>query len=276
MFRRTVLTLLSLSLLSGCGNLSKVSDDGRSEKPVWPPIEKSTFNHNGSQFGSWPNWDNVYMIKKGMNKDQIYNLIGRPHFSEGVAGVREWDYVFNFENNSGHHICQFKVLFDKNMNVGAVYWLPDNCKLPPHSAPAHSAPAHSAPAHSVAKDEFDHGRLEIKADVLFPFDSSAIGSEGIGIISTIVKKLVNNGKKYSKIVINGYTDNIGSDDYNMRLSERRANAVKDILIRNGVPDKDITTVAKGSSEPIVFCAQKDKQERRKCLSPNRRIVLTIN
>ncbi|EHM4467457.1 OmpA family protein, partial [Escherichia coli] len=75
---------------------------------------------------------------------------------------------------------------------------------------------------------------------------------------------------------NGYTDNIGSDSYNMRLSERRANAVKDILIRNGVPDKDITTVAKGSSEPIVFCAQKDKKERRKCLSPNRRIVLTIN
>lgn len=266
MFRRAVLTLLSLSLLSGCGNLSKVSDDGRSEKPVWPPIEKSTFNHNGSQFGSWPNWDNVYMIKKGMNKDQIYNLIGRPHFSEGIAGVREWDYVFNFENNSGHHICQFKVLFDKNMNVGSVYWLPDNCKLPPHSAPAHS----------VAKDEFDHGRLEIKADVLFPFDSSAIGSEGIEIISTIVKKLANNGKKHSKIVINGYADNIGSDNYNMRLSERRANAVKDILIRNGVPDKDITTVAKGSSEPIVFCAQKDKQERRKCLSPNRRIVLTIN
>ncbi len=51
MFRRTVLTLLSLSLLSGCGNLSKVSDDGRSEKPVWPPIEKSTFNSGRGQTG---------------------------------------------------------------------------------------------------------------------------------------------------------------------------------------------------------------------------------
>lgn len=69
-----------------------------------------------------------------------------------------------------------------------------------------NCPPHSAPAHSVAKDEFDHGRPEIKADALFPFDSSAIESEGIEIISTIVKKLVNNGKKHSKIVINGYTD----------------------------------------------------------------------
>ena len=29
------------------------------------------------------NWDNVHMIEKGMNKDQLYNLIGRPHFGEG-------------------------------------------------------------------------------------------------------------------------------------------------------------------------------------------------
>ncbi|VEI45321.1 lipoprotein [Actinobacillus equuli] len=31
-----------------------------------------------------------------MNKDQLYNLIGRPHFEEGLYGVREWDYAFNY------------------------------------------------------------------------------------------------------------------------------------------------------------------------------------
>lgn len=30
------------------------------------------------------------MVERGMNKDQLYNLLGRPHFSEGLYGVREW------------------------------------------------------------------------------------------------------------------------------------------------------------------------------------------
>ncbi|HDW2449388.1 TPA: outer membrane protein assembly factor BamE [Escherichia coli] len=88
MFKRPILTLLSLFLLSGCGNLSKVSGRGDTDNPIWPSVEKSIFNHNGSQFGSWPNRNNIHLIEKGMNKDQIYNLIGRPHFSEGIARVR--------------------------------------------------------------------------------------------------------------------------------------------------------------------------------------------
>lgn len=39
--------------------------------------------------------------KGGMNKDQIYQLAGRPHFAEGMSGVREWDYLFNFTGPEG-------------------------------------------------------------------------------------------------------------------------------------------------------------------------------
>ena len=48
-----------------------------------------------------------------MNKDQLYYLIGRPHFEEGLYGVREWDYAFNYRENGVHKICQFKIGFDK-------------------------------------------------------------------------------------------------------------------------------------------------------------------
>lgn len=71
--------------------------------------------------------DNNHLIGEqnsafGMNKDQIYNLIGRPHFKEGFV-VREWDYLFNSNGTQ----CQFKILFDKNMNVGSTLWNPTNC-----------------------------------------------------------------------------------------------------------------------------------------------------
>ena len=55
------------------------------------------------------------MIERGMNKYQLYNLIGRPHFSEGLFGVEEWDYVFNYRENGVHKICHIQsIIVDKN------------------------------------------------------------------------------------------------------------------------------------------------------------------
>ena len=122
-----LLSAVAATTLAACGNLSNVSKDGTSDKLVWPQIEKSKFNHDGSQFGSWPNWDSVRLIERGMNKDQIAHLIGYPHFNEGLFGVREWNYVFNYRENDTHKICQYKVLFDKDMNAQTFLWYPNGC-----------------------------------------------------------------------------------------------------------------------------------------------------
>ena len=110
------------ALLAGCSNLSTVDEQGHTDNPVWPDVKNVTFNHDGSQKGSHVTKESLELVQVGMNKDQMYNLIGRPHFKEGVR-VREWDYVFN---NAGTQ-CQFKILFDKNMNVGSTLWNPTNC-----------------------------------------------------------------------------------------------------------------------------------------------------
>lgn len=122
-----ILPVAAALALAACGNLSKVSKEGTTDSPVWPNPEKTTFRHSGSQHGSWPNWDNVRQIEAGMNKDQIYNLIGRPHFQEGLYGVREWDYLFNYRENGEHKTCQYKILFDKKMNAQSFFWLPEGC-----------------------------------------------------------------------------------------------------------------------------------------------------
>ncbi|HBO37147.1 MAG TPA: plastocyanin, partial [Pasteurellaceae bacterium] len=63
-----LLSIIAAATLAACGNLSNVSDEGTSDNLVWPQLDKSKFNHDGSQYGSWPNWDNVRTIERGMNK----------------------------------------------------------------------------------------------------------------------------------------------------------------------------------------------------------------
>ena len=123
------LPIIAALALAACGNLSKVSKEGTTDQPVWPDATKTTLRHSGTQDGSWPNWSNVRQIEAGMNKDQIYELIGRPHFQEGLYGVREWDYVFNYRENGEHKICQYKILFDKDKNAQSFFWLPEGCGL---------------------------------------------------------------------------------------------------------------------------------------------------
>jgi len=81
---RILLSAVAVATVAACGNLSKVTEAGTPEykevdgqqvpQLVWPKIDKAGFNHDGSQFGSWPNWDNVRMIERGMNKDQLYTV----------------------------------------------------------------------------------------------------------------------------------------------------------------------------------------------------------
>ena len=132
-FSKLILPLAAALALAACGNLSKVSKEGTTDNPVWPNPEKTTYRHNGSQHGSWPNWDNVRMIEAGMNKDQIYELIGRPHFNEGLYGVREWDYLFNYRENGEHKTCQYKILFDSKWNAQSFFWLPEGCGPQPQA-----------------------------------------------------------------------------------------------------------------------------------------------
>jgi len=54
-----------------------------------------------------------------------------------------------------------------------------------------------------------------------------------------------------RIVVTGHTDTVGSLAYNQRLSERRADAVKAEMVREGLNANDITTVGRNFSEPLV-------------------------
>lgn len=75
------------------------------------------------------------------------------------------------------------------------------------------------------------------------------------------------------IVIVGYTDNLGSDEYNKKLSERRAIAVKNYIASNGVDADRLKIEGKGEADPVVTCTNKKKAELIECLAPNRRVEI---
>jgi len=73
-----------------------------------------------------------------------------------------------------------------------------------------------------------------------------------------------------KVQVEGYTDSVGSDAYNQKLSENRANAVHDFLIQNGVPAGNVTSVGYGKADPV---ASNDTADGRK---QNRRVNMVIS
>ena len=73
-----------------------------------------------------------------------------------------------------------------------------------------------------------------------------------------------------KVQVEGYTDSVGGDEYNQKLSENRANAVHDFLIQNGVPAANVTAIGYGKADPI---ASNDTADGRR---QNRRVNLVVS
>ena len=84
--------------------------------------------------------------------------------------------------------------------------------------------------------------------ILFPFNSTEILPDG----RTNLQSLANSLEKYpnSDILIVGHTDSVGTDAYNLDLSQRRAQAASAYLQSLGVPAARLHAVGKGESEPI--------------------------
>ena len=104
------------------------------------------------------------------------------------------------------------------------------------------------------------------AVVLFDFDSAEIKSEAHPMLDEAVVILKKNSK--IKVEVDGHTDNIGPAEYNMMLSERRANAIMKYFVDNGVEAERLTVKGFGLTKPA---ASNDTKEDR---AKNRRVELT--
>jgi OOP family OmpA-OmpF porin len=134
-------------------------------------------------------------------------------------------------------------------------------------APPPPAPA-PAPAPQVQK-------ITLDSKALFDFDKAVLKPEGKAAIDSQVVVPLAKVQKIEVVLVTGHTDRIGSDAYNQKLSERRADAVRDYLVSKGVAKDKIETIGMGEKQPVVQCDQKNRQELIACLQPNRRVDVQV-
>lgn len=134
-------------------------------------------------------------------------------------------------------------------------------------APTPPAPPPPAPVITSQK-------VTYQADTLFDFDKAVLKPAGKEKLDDLALKIQD--LNLEVVVATGYTDKIGSDKYNDRLSLRRAQAVKAYLVSKGIPDNRIYTEGKGKRNPVVTdCNQKNRKALIECLAPNRRVEVEV-
>ena len=103
------------------------------------------------------------------------------------------------------------------------------------------------PGVEVSRPAENEIAVRLTSDILFDFNSSALRPES----RTTLRDLATNFRQYpdEEISVEGHTDSIGSDEYNQRLSEQRAYAVRDYLVDQAVPSGRITATGYGKSRP---------------------------
>ena len=141
----------------------------------------------------------------------------------------------------------------------------------PAPPPAPAPEPAPAPAPVACKPTMD--TITVDAEKLFAFDKANLQAGAKPILDDAVAKIKAN-PELKAVIVTGYTDRIGSDKYNQKLSERRAKQVADYLVSQGIDSGMIQSVGKGKADPVVQCEGTKKTKKLiSCLQPNRRVTI---
>ena len=144
--------------------------------------------------------------------------------------------------------------------VGLKYAFNGPAAAPP-PAPPPPPPVAQAPPPAPVKKKI------VLRSVHFDFDKSTIRPDAAPVLNEAVATLKAEGG--IAVIVEGHTDSVGTDAYNQKLSHRRADAVRQYLVKHGIPANRITTEGFGESRPV---ASNDTADGR---AQNRRVELHV-
>ena len=153
------------------------------------------------------------------------------------------------------------------------FWTPATANAKCDGALVAQAPTPPAPV-APAAPALTSEKVTYQADSLFDFDKAVLKPAGKEKLDDLASKI--EGMNVEVVVATGYTDKIGSDKYNDRLSLRRAQAVKAYLVSKGIEANRIYTEGKGKRNPVTTgCNQKNRKQLIACLAPDRRVEVEV-
>ncbi len=142
-------------------------------------------------------------------------------------------------------------------------WVQSQWIRPVRSAPLPPPPA---PVSNVMK---------LSTDALFPFDRGDVSDilpGGRSQIRRITGQL--RTMRIGRMEVRGYTDRLGSSTYNLDLSQRRADAVKALLVQQGIPANRIDARGLGEKDSVTQCSDRQPHDSLvACLQPDRRVEI---
>lgn len=121
-------------------------------------------------------------------------------------------------------------------------------------------------------------KVTLSSDVLFQFGKATLRPEGQQKLDELAGRI--GDAQVEEIVAVGHADRIASEDYNQKLSEERANAVKIYLVDKGMTPQIVKAEGKGESQPVTECRKMgaERASNRKlvdCLQPDRRVEIEV-
>jgi peptidoglycan-associated lipoprotein len=126
-------------------------------------------------------------------------------------------------------------------------------------------PAVQVPTNTMSAEEEFKANVQ---DIFFDYDADSIRTDAESTLSKDAGYLASHPTV--KVVIGGYCDERGSDEYNLALGQRRADSTKSALVQAGVSADRIRVISYGKEKP--FCTQSDES----CWQQNRRAGFTID
>jgi len=152
---------------------------------------------------------------------------------------------------------------------------PQPAPAPPPAQRQVTPPPPPAPAPVAAPKRCD-ATLAFQKDETFPFDRYALTEAAKARLDRDVIGKLADCSSVEAVVVEGHADRIGSQQYNQKLSERRADSVKSYLVGKGADRNGIETIGMGKTVPAKFCPDtKKRSELIACLAPNRRAIVSI-
>ncbi|WP_438998675.1 OmpA family protein [Variovorax beijingensis] len=260
------------AMLGGCASSVNTPDQAAGASAANESVSFPDAGNAWLNGGTFIDVEQLRRIGRGMTKNQVRELISYPHFSEGLFGPKEWDYLFNFRSGRGDEFvtCQYKVVYKDGVS-DAMYWKDPACA-------GYLQPRVSEVVRPVAATAAPQ-RFKVAADALFAFDRSSAADmlpEGRNQLDALAAQLKEQYKRFDTVTVIGHTDRLGSDAYNQALSIARAATVRDYLIAQGLPQSALRAFGVGKTQPLVQCT--DSQQRAQliaCLQPNRRVELEV-
>ena len=143
----------------------------------------------------------------------------------------------------------------------------------PRAVPAPPPPQAAKPQPEAPKKP---AIVNLASTELFEFNKAVLTPAARKALDTEVVAKLGDLRDVRYIIVNGHADRLGSVQYNQKLSEKRAEAVRAYLVSRGVAADKVETLGFGKTLPVKACPdQKERKGLIECLAPNRGVVVVV-